>query len=85
MQTHLRKVGGSVMIAVSPAFLEELNIGSGSVVDVALLDGHLVVRPITQAKYTLTDLLAQCDAKAKMPKEDKAWLNLLPVGNEIIA
>ena len=85
MQTHLRKVGGSVMMAVSPAFLEELNIGSGSVVDVALLDGHLVVRPITQPKYTLADLLAQCDAKAKMPKEDKEWLSLSPVGNEIIA
>jgi hypothetical protein len=26
MQTHLRKVGGSVMMAVSPGFLEELKI-----------------------------------------------------------
>lgn len=39
MQTNLRKVGVSVMLTLSPAFLEELKIGSGSAVDVALLDG----------------------------------------------
>jgi antitoxin ChpS len=84
MQTNLRKVGGSVMMALSPAFLEELKIGSGSIVDVALLEGHLVVKPLTKPKYTLADLLAQCDAKAKMSKEDQQWLELTPVGNEIL-
>ncbi len=84
MQTSLRKVGGSVMMALSPAFLEELKITSGSLVDVALLEGRLVVKPITKPKYKLADLLAQCDAKAKMPQEDKQWLGLTPVGNEIL-
>ena len=72
MQTNLRKVGGSVMMAVSPVFLEELKINSGSMVDVSLLE------------YKLADLLAKCDANAKMPKEDKQWLELTPVGNEIL-
>ncbi|CAM3652731.1 antitoxin [Polynucleobacter brandtiae] len=84
MLTNLRKVGGSVMMAVSPAFLEELKIGSGSMVDVALLEGRLVVKPVTKPKYKLADLLARCDEKAKMPKEDKRWLELAPVGNEIL-
>lgn len=84
MQTNLRKVGGSVMMALSPAFLEELKIASGSIVDVALLEGQLVVKPMPKPKYTLADLLAQCDAKAKMSKEDKQWLELAPVGNEIL-
>ena len=84
MQTSLRKVGGSVMMALSPAFLKELKISSGSMVDVALLEGYLVVRPITKSKYKLTDLLAKCDTKAKMPREDKQWLELAPVGNEIV-
>jgi len=70
MQTNLRKVGGSVMMTLSPAFLEELKITSGSIVDVALLEGQLVVKPMPRSKYTLADLLAQCDAKAKMSKED---------------
>jgi antitoxin ChpS len=71
MQTNLRKVGGSVMMALSPAFLEELKISSGSIIDVALLEGYLVVKPVPKPKYTLADLLAQCDAKAKMFNEDK--------------
>lgn len=84
MQTSLRKVGGSVMIALPPVFLKELKIASGSMVDIALLEGQLVVKPITKPKYQLVDLLAKCDAKAKMPKEDKQWLDLAPVGNEIL-
>lgn len=84
MQTNLRKVGGSVMMAVSPAFLEELKINSGSLVDVALLDGRLVVRPIMKPQYQLADLLAKCNSKAKMPKEDSQWLKLTRVGNEIL-
>ena len=84
MKTNLRKVGGSVMMALSPAFLEELKITSGSIVDVALLEGRLVIQPITKPKYKLADLLARCDAKAKMPKEDKKWLEIAPVGNEIL-
>lgn len=49
MQTNLRKVGGSVMMALSPAFLKELGIALGSLVDVALLEGRLVVKPVYQA------------------------------------
>lgn len=84
MQTSLRKVGGSVMMALSPVFLEELKISSGSMVDVALLEGRLLVSPITKPKYKLTDLLAKCDMNAQMPEVDKRWLELAPVGHEIL-
>jgi len=84
MQTNLRKVGGSVMMALSPAFLEELGIAAGSIVDVALHQGQLVIKPMPKPKYTLANLLAQCDAKAKISKEDQQWLELTPVGNEIL-
>ncbi len=72
------------MLAVSPVFLKELQIACGSTVDVALKDGQLVVRPIAKRKYELADLLAQCDPKAKMPSEDRQWLDSSPVGNEIL-
>jgi antitoxin ChpS len=83
MQTNLRKVGGSVMLAVSPAFLKELKIAPGSAVDVALQEGQLVVRPISKPKYELADLLAKCDPKIKRSKEDQEWLDIPSVGNEI--
>jgi antitoxin ChpS len=53
-------------------------------VDVALREGQLIVKPITKPKYTLAELLAKCDPKAKMPKEDKLWLSSSPVGKEIL-
>lgn len=84
MQTNLRKVGGSVMMALSPAFLEELKIGSGSIVDVALLDGRLIIKPISKPHYKLSDLLAKCDATSKMTEEDKQWLDAPCIGNEIL-
>ncbi|MDE1892687.1 MAG: antitoxin [Betaproteobacteria bacterium] len=84
MQTNLRKVGGSVMMVISPAFLEELKINAGAMVDVVMLEGRLVVKPITKPVYKLADLLAKCDANAKIPKVDKRWLELTPVGNEIL-
>ena len=84
MHTNLRKVGGSVMLAVSPVFLKELQIACGSTVDVALVEGQLVVRPVTKPQYALADLLVQCDPKAKMPSEDRQWLDSSPVGNEIL-
>lgn len=84
MQTNLRKVGGSVMMALPPVFLEELKIGSGSSVDVVLSEGQLVIKPITKPKYSLADLLAQCDPNAKISEEDREWLNGAPAGNEIL-
>ena len=41
--TNLRKVGGSVMLAVPPALLDLLNLGVGAKVGIGVEDGRLVV------------------------------------------
>jgi len=41
--TNLRKVGGSVMLAVSPAFLDQLHLQAGAVVGIIGDQGRLVV------------------------------------------
>ena len=82
--THLRKVGGSVMMALPPAILEMLGLGPGSAVGVAVDDGRLVLEPRTRPSYTLDELLAQCDPNAPMEPEDREWLEAEPVGKEII-
>ena len=83
MQTNLRKVGGSVMVALSPALLQELKIGAGSAVDLAVNEGHLVMLPIRKPRYKLTELLAQCDARASLDDADSEWLGAPPVGKEL--
>jgi antitoxin ChpS len=82
--TNLRKVGGSVMLAVPPAFLDQLQLQVGTTVGLAVNHGSLMVMPNPRPRYTLDELLAQCDAQAEMPTEDKEWLVAKPVGCELL-
>lgn len=80
--TNLRKVGGSVMLAVPPAILDLLHLHAGATVGIAVDAGRLVVEPSPQPHYTLDELLALCDASAELSDEDRAWLDDKPVGKE---
>jgi len=80
--TRLRKVGGSVMLALPPAILDLLNLQAGASVGLAVADGRLVVDPAPRKRYRLDELLAQCDADAEFSAEDRAWLDDAPVGRE---
>lgn len=82
--TNLRKVGGSVMLAVPPALLEILHLRPGAKVGVAVQRGRLVVQPQKRPRYTLEELLAQCNPKAVRPREEREWLDNKPVGDELI-
>ena len=81
--TNLRKVGGSVMLAVPPAVLEMLHLQAGAAVNLGVEDGRLVIEPRQQKRYSLKELLAQCDTKAPLPDEDKDWISSAPAGKEI--
>jgi antitoxin ChpS len=82
--TNLRKVGGSVMLAVPPALLDILHLQPGARVGIAVESGRLVVEPQQRRRYTLNELLAQCDPKAPRDKEERDWLESKPVGGELI-
>ena len=43
--TNLRKVGGSIMLAVPPAILDLLHLRAGATVGLAVDQGRLVVEP----------------------------------------
>lgn len=82
--TILRKVGGSIMLAVPPAILDLLNLSAGATVGLAVDHGRLVVEPSLKPHYSLEELLAQCDASATISEEDRAWLESKPVGSELL-
>ena len=86
--TNLRKVGGSIMMAVPPALLDLLHIGAGAKVGLAVDNGRLVVDPQPRPRYTLDELLAQCDGAGDLTGdltgEDRIWLDDKPLGNELI-
>jgi len=86
--TNLRKVGGSVMLAVPPALLNVLQLQPGATVGIAVESGRLVVKPRPRPRYTLAELLAQCNPKVRRSKSgakaEREWLDSKPVGREVI-
>lgn len=82
--TNLRKVGGSVMLAVPPALLDVLQLNAGAKVGMAVDAGRLIVEAQSRPRYTLEQLLAQCDSHAENSSDDSEWLENKPVGGELI-
>jgi antitoxin ChpS len=82
--TNLRKVGGSVMLAVPPAILDLLELSAGSTVGVTVDEGRLIIEPQRKRRYTLDELLAQCDPNAAITGEERHWLDAPAKGDEII-
>jgi antitoxin ChpS len=82
--TNLRKVGGSIMLAVPRPLLDILHLEPGAQVGIAIESGRLVVEPKHRRRYTLDELLAQCNPKARRRKEEKEWLDSKPTGHELL-
>ncbi len=82
--TNLRKVGGSVMLAVPPALLDILRLQPGAKVGIAVESGRLVVEPQKRPRYTLDELLAQCRPKVARTKREREWLAAGSTGREVI-
>ena len=82
-RTTLRRVGGSVMLAVPPACLETLALAPGRKVDVTVDGDRLVVVSAGRPRYRLDDLLAE-EAAAQRGMSDAEWLDTPPEGRELI-
>jgi antitoxin ChpS len=81
---RLRKVGGSVMLAIPRAVLDALDLKSDAMVGMSVRAGKLLVEPNIPKRYTLDELLAQCSSKTVFEKEEREWLDAPAVGREII-
>lgn len=81
IHTNLRKVGGSIMLAVPPTLLKKLGLDAGKAVSLDVQDGKLLVEPRKKPSYRLADLLAEHQA---LNLEQDAWNDMKPVGREEI-
>lgn len=82
--TNLRRVGGSIMLAVPPAFLDQLHLQAGATVSVTVSDGQLMINPKPRLRYTLTELLAASDYSQPQPAEEREWVDAPAVGGELL-
>ncbi|WP_142416833.1 AbrB/MazE/SpoVT family DNA-binding domain-containing protein [Bartonella massiliensis] len=82
--TKLRKVGGSVMLSIPPALLDVLHLTENTQVGLAVDNGQLIVKPQTFPRYTLDELLAQCNPSDDFSDEDMEWFDAKAVGSELL-
>lgn len=82
--TNLRKVGGSIMLAVPPALLDVLHLTAGAKVGLAVDNGRLVIEPQARPRYTMAELLAASDYSQPQPPEEREWVDAPALGRELI-
>ncbi len=81
---RLRKVGGSVMLAIPKPVLEALDLAPDASVGLSIKAGRIVIDPQKRRRYSLDELLAQCKPSVRRSREDREWLTSPPVGRELI-
>lgn len=83
MNVVIAKWGNSLGLRLPRAVAEQLGLAPGQSVEVRAEGARLVVEP-SRPRYTLEELLAQCNPKAPRSKADRAWTRSRPVGRELI-
>lgn len=81
---RLKKVGGSVMLAVPPAVLKTLGLSTDSEVGMTIENGCLIIEPQKRPHYSLEELLAQCNPHAEISAEDRQWIDAPAAGKELL-
>lgn len=79
MKLQIRKWGNSLAFRIPKAFAEESNIKQASVVNVSVVDGKLVIEPVTRPAYTLEQMLAGINRKNMHEEADFGG----PAGKEV--
>ena len=84
MHLSIRKLGNSAGIIFPSTMLRSLNLTVGSSVEAEQIEGKIVLTPANKPKYSLSELIAQCDVAAPMPNDIQSWESMEIVGKEVI-
>ncbi len=82
MRIIIKKWGNSAGMVIPGVVMKELGLQPGQSMEASVKNNQLVLTPIAR-RYTLDELLAQCDPDAPTITEDEIWGHDKPVGNEI--
>lgn len=85
MRTTIRKIGNSAGVILPATIREKLHLNEGDNVEIDVQGGQIVIKPCkVKLKYTLSELLAQCDESAPYPDDLKDWDEAQAVGHEAL-
>ncbi len=59
MQTRVQLWGNSLAMRIPKSFAIEVGLVDNTLVDIRLVDGQLIVKPIIQPEFTLEQLLTE--------------------------
>jgi antitoxin MazE len=57
MNARFSKWGNSLALRIPAAFAQEVSVGEGSIADLSVENGCLIVRPLTEPIYDITELV----------------------------
>lgn len=84
MQIKIQQWGNSAAIRLPAAVLKQMRLGVGSTLSLDTTGEALVLKPVRpKPKYTLEELMAQCDLNAPEPEDMADWNAMRPVGREV--
>ena len=82
MEVVLRKYGNSTVAVIPPNVLKAIGLMAGQPMSLETTsDGKIVLS--AKKRYSLSELMSQCDLTAKPPKDLEIWDNSKPIGQEI--
>lgn len=77
----VQKLGETLVIVVPPELQQQLQLAEGIALEMEAQQGKLLVR---RRRYTLKELLDQCDFSIPMSEEEREWIDAPAVGRELI-
>jgi Growth regulator len=82
MEVVLRRYGNSTVAVLPPSVLRDLGISAGQHMSLQTTeDGRIVLS--RKRKYSLAEMVAQCDPKAAPPADLALWEEARPAGQEV--
>lgn len=85
MHTRIRKIGNSSGAIIPSTLLKKLNLKNGDGIIISESEGRLIISPDdSRPRYSLDELLAQCDPGAPMPEQLREWDQASATGQESI-
>ncbi|MBE7566363.1 AbrB/MazE/SpoVT family DNA-binding domain-containing protein [Acidithiobacillus thiooxidans] len=82
-QTKIQKWGHSMALRIPATTIRSWGVGEGQAVSLEIENGALVARP-AQKRYTLDELLSQCDFTQPISAEEREWIDAPSAGIEEI-
>lgn len=80
----IRKSGNANIISLPKTLLEQLGAGVGDKLSVLLEDGKLILQAPKTKRRTLDELLEEVSPEMFDTEEDREWMNMRPVGEELL-